>query len=116
MHAEPTNPMNNFLFVNVASIEELPQGERLFLEINQMAIVIFNMAGNLYAVEDRCTHEEVPLGDGDLIGYHIACPRHGARFDVRDGKAVSLPATEDVRTFPVRVVEGQIQIGIARTK
>ncbi|MCS7009949.1 MAG: non-heme iron oxygenase ferredoxin subunit, partial [Anaerolineales bacterium] len=83
-------------FFEIVPISELPPGERLFLELNGRPIVMFNIAGQLYAIGDVCSHDEGPLGDGELEGYLIVCPRHGARFDIRTGKAVLLPAVEDI--------------------
>jgi 3-phenylpropionate/trans-cinnamate dioxygenase ferredoxin subunit len=96
----------------VVSLDELPSGERIFLEIDNMSIVIFNIAGDVYALEDRCTHDNGPLGEGEIEGFEIICPRHGARFDVRDGRALTLPAVEPTRYFPTRIIDNQIEIGI----
>jgi 3-phenylpropionate/trans-cinnamate dioxygenase ferredoxin subunit len=73
---------------------------------------VFNIGGQLYAIADVCSHDDGPLGDGDLEGMEVVCPRHGARFDVRDGKVTSLPAAIDIPAYPVRVVDGQIEIGL----
>ena len=100
-------------FVPVAEVEDLPNGERLFLEIDDFNIVVFNIAGDLYAIADICSHDDGPLGDGELeSGHSIVCPRHGARFDIRSGKALTLPAVIDIPAYPVRVIEGQIEVGI----
>lgn len=96
----------------VITLDELPSGERLFLEVDDLTIVVFNIAGGVYAIEDRCTHDNGPLGEGEIEGFEIICPRHGARFDIRDGRALTLPAIEPTRYFPTRVVDGQIEIGI----
>lgn len=97
----------------VISLDDLIPGERIFIEVDEMSVVLFNIAGDVYALEDRCTHDDGPLGEGELEGYEIVCPRHGAKFDVRDGQALSLPAVEPTRYFPVRIVDNQIEIGIA---
>ena len=99
-------------FVPVIGKGELQDGERLFIEIDQLNIVLFNIAGEYFAISDVCTHDDGPLGDGDLDGFQVACPRHGARFDVRDGRALSLPAVEPTKYFPTRIVDNQIEIGI----
>jgi 3-phenylpropionate/trans-cinnamate dioxygenase ferredoxin component len=101
-------------YVELAPETDLPAGERLFVEVEGRAIVLFNLAGKLFAIGDVCTHDNGPLGDGEVDGDEVVCPRHGARFDVRTGKATSLPATVDIPAYPVRVVEGMIQIGIPR--
>lgn len=97
----------------VISLDDLIPGERIFIEVDDMSIVLFNIAGDVYAIEDRCTHDDGPLGEGDLEGFEIVCPRHGARFDVRDGQALTLPAVEPTQYFPVRIVDNQIEIGIS---
>ena len=101
-------------FVEIAPVEDLPGGERLFVEIENKPIVIFNIAGQLFAIGDVCTHDDGPLGDGDLEGYNIVCPRHGAEFDVRTGKVVQMPAVVDIPAYPIRVVEGVIQVGVPK--
>ena len=103
-------------FVQVAPLEELPAGERIFIELENQPIVLLNIGGSIYAIGDICTHDNGPLGDGELDGLQIICPRHGARFDLRDGKAVSLPAVKATPWYPVRVVDGMIEIGINEKK
>jgi len=93
-------------------LADLANGERLFVEIDGKAIVVFNIAGQYYAIGDICTHDEGPLGDGLLDGNSVVCPRHGAEFDVRTGKALTMPAVVDIPAYPVKVVEGIIFIGI----
>ena len=100
-------------FLTVASREDLPVGERLFIEIDMEPIVIFNIAGEYFAIGDVCSHDGGPVGDGEFVGdYEIACPRHGAHFDVCTGKALTLPAVEDIPAYTVRLRDGEIEIGI----
>ncbi len=99
-------------FVAVVPADDLLNGERLFVEIDELPIVVFNIGGELYAIADLCSHDDGPLGDGELEGYEITCPRHGASFDVRNGKVLSLPAVVDIPAYPVRVVNGQIEVGV----
>jgi 3-phenylpropionate/trans-cinnamate dioxygenase ferredoxin subunit len=101
-------------FLEIAPESELPNGERLFVEIEGLPIVIFNIAGQLFAIGDVCSHDNGPLGDGLLDGNLIVCPRHGAEFDIRTGKAVTLPAVVDIPAYPVRIVDGKIEIGIPK--
>ena len=114
MYNYTTLPPEACDFVTVAESGELTEGERLFVEIDDLPIVVFRIAGMLFAIADTCSHDDGPLGDGDLEGYEIICPRHGARFDVRTGKALSLPAVVDIPAYPVREVNGQIEVGIPR--
>jgi 3-phenylpropionate/trans-cinnamate dioxygenase ferredoxin component len=101
----------NYEFYEVAKVSELPSGERIFLEVDDKQIVIFNIAGQYFAIGDVCTHDNGPLGDGQLDGYQVICPRHGARFDVRTGKAVMFPAVRPTPAYPVKVTGDAIEIG-----
>jgi len=99
-------------FVSIGPVGELDDGGRLFVEVDGLPIVVFKIAQRVFAIADTCSHDDAPLGDGDLRGYEIVCPRHGARFDVRTGKALALPAVVDIPAYPVRIRDGQIEIGI----
>ena len=101
-------------FVEIAPASELPNGERLFVDVGDRPIVIFNIAGQLFAIGDVCTHDDGPLGDGTLEGFNVVCPRHGAEFDVRTGKVMQMPAVVDIPAYPVRVMDGMIQVGIPK--
>jgi len=98
-------------FVQIAPEADLPIGERLFVEVDDKKIVIFNLAGQLYAIGDVCSHDDGPIGDGEITGLEVICPRHGARFDIRTGQALTLPAAVDIPAYPVRIVDGMIEIG-----
>lgn len=104
--------LNNYEFVQVAEAVELSTGQRLFIEVDGEPVVVFNIAGSLFAIGDVCTHDDGPLGEGELSDFQIICPRHGARFDVRNGKVLTLPAVVDAPSYPVRVVDGWIEIGL----
>ena len=99
-------------FIPIAAEGDINIGERLFVEIDDLTLVVFNISGELYAIADECSHDDGPVGEGDLDGYEIICPRHGARFDVRTGRVLALPAIVDIPAYPVRVREGQIEVGI----
>lgn len=101
-------------FVEIAPASELPNGERLFVDLGDKPIVIFNIAGQLFAIGDVCTHDDGPLGDGLLEGNNVVCPRHGAEFDVRNGKAMQMPAVIDIPAYPVLVKNGSIFVGVPR--
>ncbi len=100
----------------VLPVNELPDGKRLFLQVEHEPIMVINLEGTLHAVGDICSHDHGPLGDGDVSIGTITCPRHGARFDLCTGKALSLPATEAIPIYPIRVVDGMIEIGILRVE
>ncbi|MDR3577152.1 MAG: non-heme iron oxygenase ferredoxin subunit [Anaerolineaceae bacterium] len=112
MNEQAVLDLSKYNFLQVAGVEEIPAGERIFIEVGDQPIVILNIGGQFFAIGDVCTHDDGPLGDGDLDGFQIICPRHGARFDVRTGKALALPAVVDTPSYPIRVVEGMIEIGM----
>ena len=97
-------------FVPVAKTSEIPDPGRKLVEIDERLVVVFHAAGNFYALDDVCTHDGGPLGEGELVGLSVACPRHGARFDLRDGRALSMPATKPTVVHEVRVVGDQILV------
>ncbi len=101
-------------YYEIIPASELPNGERLFIEIEGNSLVIFNIAGQFFAIADNCSHDGGPLGEGDLEGFNVICPRHGAEFDVRTGKVVQLPAVDDIPAYPVQVRDGVIFVGIPK--
>ncbi len=105
-------PPEDCEFLQIAPASQLGNGERMFVEIDGQSIVIFNIAGEYFAIGDVCSHDDGPVGDGALDGYAITCPRHGARFDVRNGKVLALPAIVDIPAYPTRVENGNIELGI----
>jgi metal-sulfur cluster biosynthetic enzyme/nitrite reductase/ring-hydroxylating ferredoxin subunit len=98
--------------VKVATMNELAPGQKLLAEVEGRQLAVFNVDGEYYAIEDVCTHDGGPLVEGELQGREIECPRHGARFDVTTGKALSMPAFEPVETFPVKAVGDELFIEI----
>jgi 3-phenylpropionate/trans-cinnamate dioxygenase ferredoxin subunit len=101
-------------FVEIAPATELPNGERLFVDLGDKPVVIFNIAGQFFAIGDVCTHDDGPLGDGLIEGYTVVCPRHGGEFDVRTGEAKAMPAVVDIPAYPVQVRDGFIFVGIPK--
>jgi 3-phenylpropionate/trans-cinnamate dioxygenase ferredoxin subunit len=95
-------------FVRIARVEELPPGQRMWHEFEEETVLIFNVDGRFFAIADLCSHDDGPLGDGPLSGHEIECPRHGARFDIRTGKALCLPAVTAVPSYAVTVEDGHI--------
>lgn len=110
IHLDPSN----LEFLEIAPADQLPDGERLFIEVGGKSIVVFNLSGKLFAIGDACSHDNGPVGDGEIEENEIICPRHGGRFDIRSGKATSLPAVVDIPAYPVRVVDGVIEIGVPK--
>ncbi len=90
-------------FVKVASLSDVPAGGKLSLEVADHYIVLVNMDGKIYCLDDVCTHDGGPLGDGELEDHCLVCPRHGAKFDIRTGQAVAMPATEPTSIHEVMI-------------
>ena len=97
-------------WTNVATTGELDSGEYRVVDIDNVAIAVFNLDGEYFAIEDVCTHDFGTLTGGCLTDGRIMCPRHGAEFDIRTGEALTPPAYEPVTTFPVRVHDGVVQV------
>ena len=99
-------------FVRVASLSEVPEGEVVAAEAEGVAICLVNVEGEVYAFEDKCSHRDYPLSNGELDAEEctITCDWHGAQFDIRTGAALCLPATRPIRTFPVRVEDGGVWV------
>lgn len=91
-------------YVKVATVDNIQPGERVLIELDGIRIAIFNLDGTYYALEDTCTHDGGPLVEGEILdGCQIQCPRHGARFDIRTGAALTMPAFEPTPTYEVQV-------------
>jgi len=99
-------------WVKVADLSECPPGTLLDVEAGRESIVLANIDGDLYALENRCSHQDLPLSDGELDGDRLECLYHGARFDVCTGKAVGLPAIKPVETYPVELRGQEIYLQI----
>jgi len=97
-------------WITVAAQAEFPPGACRMLDIEGTPVAVFNIDGNYYAISNLCTHEAETLSDGEVEGLEITCPRHGARFSLVSGAALSPPAYEPVATFPVRIADGLVQI------
>ncbi|MGD9644830.1 MAG: non-heme iron oxygenase ferredoxin subunit [Pirellulales bacterium] len=95
-------------FQRVAAASELSDPGKLLVEVDEQLIALFHVDGKFYALDDVCTHDGGPLAEGQLCGFEIACPRHGAKFDIRDGRALTMPATQPTRSHEVKVEDGQV--------
>jgi 3-phenylpropionate/trans-cinnamate dioxygenase ferredoxin subunit len=101
--------------IDVCPLDELPPGSVKIVVAGSLAVCVYNLDGNLYALEDRCSHDDGPLCEGDFDAEEgtVVCPRHGSNFDIRTGEPLSLPAFEPVETFPVRVDDGMIKVDVS---
>jgi 3-phenylpropionate/trans-cinnamate dioxygenase ferredoxin subunit len=100
--------------IEVAPVEELPPGTVKIVHAGQVAVGVYNLDGEFYAIEDRCSHDDGPLAEGDFDpeeGVAI-CPRHGSKFDIRTGRPLTLPAFVPVDTFPVVVEDGVVKVDL----
>ena len=97
-------------WVRAAARSDLAEGEVIGVEVAGNSIALYETEGQLFATDNICTHAYACLSDGWLDGEVIECPLHAARFDIRSGKVLDPPATEDLKTYPVRIVDGEIQV------
>ncbi|MBI3087944.1 MAG: non-heme iron oxygenase ferredoxin subunit [Candidatus Omnitrophica bacterium] len=100
-------------FVAVAKVSEVPVGGIKVVEVQGVPVALCHVEGRVFAVGNVCTHDSGPLSGGTLEGYAIECPRHGARFDVRDGKVLCLPAAVPVPTYPLQVDGDTIKVQVS---
>jgi 3-phenylpropionate/trans-cinnamate dioxygenase ferredoxin subunit len=100
--------------IDICPIDDLPPGAMRLVEWDDVEIGVFNCAGTLLAIEDRCSHDDGELlyGELDEAACTIECPRHGSKFDLKTGKPLNLPAYVPVETFPVSVQDGVIKIEV----
>ncbi len=96
----------------VAKLSEIAPGTTRRVVIDSIGVLLCNVGGTIYAIEDVCTHDGGPLDQGELEGEQVVCPRHGATFDVRTGEALTLPAVMPVMTFEARVEGDDIYIDL----
>jgi len=99
-------------FVRVAGASDVAPGQVKVCQVRGRQIALCNVDGAFYAIDDICTHDGGPLDQGELDGHQVECPRHGARFDVRTGRVLTLPAVMPVRSYPVRVEDGLVEVGL----
>jgi 3-phenylpropionate/trans-cinnamate dioxygenase ferredoxin subunit len=99
-------------WVKAAAVSEIGPGQRKAVDLEGLAVLLFNVNGQYYAIEDVCTHDGAPLAGGRFNNTWVACPRHGARFDVCTGKALTMPAVEPVETYPVKVEGNDILVEV----
>ena len=102
--------MSDFEYACTAS--DVPIGGMLLVELEDRLAIVFNVDNQFYCIDDVCSHDGGPLSDGELIGCEIECPRHGAKFDITTGKALTMPATEDTVCHDVKLDDGSVFVRI----
>ena len=99
-------------WIDVAPAQVFPPGTSREIDIDGTPVAIFNLDGRYYAIENICTHDGGPLAEGEVEDHEVICPRHGARFDIRTGAALTMPAVTPVDSYPVRVEGNELYIGL----
>ena len=112
-------PIRERGWVKVGQASEIAPGRPKAVDLEGARVALFKVPGEesgptqgIYCIEDLCTHDDGPVAEGPQEGDVVECPRHGARFNIKTGEALCMPAVTGVRTFPVRIVGGEIQIEV----
>lgn len=104
--------MSEFYFA--ANESDIADGGQALVEVNDRLVILFRFGEVFYCLDDICTHDGGTLSDGELVGFEIACPRHGAKFDIRNGKVLSMPATQPTMSYEVKVDDGKIFVRMSK--
>ena len=99
-------------FVHVGRVADVPQGRAEVFDVEERKIAVYRLEDGFFAIDDICTHDGGPLADGEVEGDQVICPRHGARFSIKTGAALTFPAVTPVESYPVRVEGEELLIGI----
>ena len=99
-------------YIEVADLADIPDPGRKLVEVGDRLVVVFHVSGEVSCIDDVCTHDGGTLADGQLEGTTIACPRHGAKFDIKCGKALTMPATEDTVAHDAKVENGKVYVRV----
>ena len=100
-------------WIDIGPLADFPNNGRRVIEIDGQSIIVFNLAGQFYALEDRCSHDDSPLHEGEIEGDEIICPWHGARFCLKTGAVTEPPAYEDIKAYQLRIVDARVQLAFA---
>jgi len=99
-------------FLPACRVADIPPGRVGYADVDGTRLAICNADGEFYAIDDVCTHDGGPLDQGELEGFNIECPRHGAKFDIRTGRVTALPAVRPVGTYEVKVDGDQVMVDV----
>ncbi|MFZ9238300.1 MAG: non-heme iron oxygenase ferredoxin subunit [Burkholderiaceae bacterium] len=99
-------------WIDVAGKDDVPEDDVVGIDINEKSIALYQVEGEIYATDNICTHGNARLCDGFLEGHEIECPLHQGKFDIRNGKAMCAPLTEDIRIYPVKIENGRVLVEI----
>lgn len=99
-------------WIDIASKDDVPEDDVMGFDINAKSIALYQVDGEIFATDNICTHGNARLCDGFLEGHEIECPLHQGKFDIRNGKALCAPLTEDIRTYPIKIEGDRVLIEI----
>lgn len=105
--------MSNIEWIAAAELDAVPQDDVIGVEVSGRDIALYSVDGEIYASDNICSHGHARLCDGFLDGHEIECPLHQGKFDVRSGKALCAPLTEDIRCYPVKIEDGRVFLALA---
>jgi naphthalene 1,2-dioxygenase ferredoxin component len=97
-------------WIDAAQEADLPEGDVMGLQLGSRDIALYKVEGSIFATDNTCSHGSARLCDGYLEGFEIECPYHQGRFDVRNGRGVCAPVTQDIRSYPVRIEGGRVWV------
>jgi naphthalene 1,2-dioxygenase system ferredoxin subunit len=99
-------------WIDIASKDDVPEDDVMGFDINAKSIALYQVDGEIFATDNICTHGNARLCDGFLEGHEIECPLHQGKFDIRNGKALCAPLTEDIQIYPVKIEGGRVFVEI----
>ncbi|MCS7230166.1 MAG: non-heme iron oxygenase ferredoxin subunit [Candidatus Kryptonium sp.] len=99
-------------YIQIAKIDEIKNGELKVFEVNDESVILINLNGEIFAYKNQCSHMELELNDAEIDGEILTCPWHGAKFDIRTGAVVRLPASQPLEKYEVKVEGDKIFIKI----
>ena len=99
-------------WIDVTATEDIPEDDVIGIDIAGKSIALYRVEGEVFATDNLCTHGNARLCDGFLEGHEIECPLHQGKFDIRNGKAMCAPLTEDVKTYPVKIDGGRVFVAV----
>jgi len=99
-------------YQTLCKVDDLEENQAIAMEINGKSLLVTKIEGQCFAIDNRCTHEDLPLSDGQVCQSQIECPHHGACFDLATGKATKFPAVVDVKTYEVHIENGNVLVAL----
>jgi naphthalene 1,2-dioxygenase ferredoxin component len=100
------------LWIDVSATEDIPEDDVIGVDISGKSIALYRVDGEVFATDNLCTHGNARLCDGFLEGHEIECPLHQGKFDIRNGKAMCAPLTDDVKTYPIKIEGDRVFVAI----